>query len=543
MRPDSDETKFRRGASSMVSAVFISRILGIALIVPMQNLIGNYALGLYQLVYPLYTVMITLSTAGFPLALSKSISDFVAQGKLREASHMFSIVGRFLMLLGIPAFLIMWFAGPYLVGLSVPGDAMRIAAIPAIRALAPALLLLPLMSAQRGYLQGNFRLKQSGASQVVEQITRVVVVLLALIIAVKMGAGPTVTAAIATFGATAGAITAFMLLLQSVKKMRRETLRRLPHLKKSALRARPILRNLFAMSLPITLGTLVLPISQTIDGWTVPRVLVTSGATLVSAFSQYGVYSGEALRLIQLPLSFATAIGTSALPAISESVTLRNPALTRTRLHQALHMSTLIALPAFAVLFTMARPIDIALFRGTDGVTLMKATSIIVVLSGLELVSTYILQGYNAFYRPVVHMAAGAVLKLALNLTLIPIYGIAGAAYASIAEYALSSWLNMALIRRISGLRISYVKLSVRPFLATLVFGAWLYGIERVGQSVAHALTLDHSRLLALAILLLGLALGIPIYLLSAFFFKASTLDELVHLPLVGRLISRFLRA
>ncbi|MCY0875673.1 MAG: polysaccharide biosynthesis protein [Firmicutes bacterium] len=530
-----------RGASSMVSAVFLAKVLGIFMIVPMQNLLGDYALGLYQLVYPLYTIMLTLSTAGFPIALSKTISQLNTQGKVREASQTYAIVGRTLLLFGLVAAVLMWFGGPYLLSWSVASPQILHDAIPAIHALAPALLLLPLMSAQRGYLQGNLRLEPSGASQVVEQFVRVGVVLIGLVIAVHFGASDSFTAAIATFGGTAGAVGGFILLLAAVKKTRRMNLRRVRYSTVTQLHTGPVLKQLFIYSLPIALGTLILPISQNIDNATVVRELIHGGMSDVAATEQYGVYAGVALRLMQLPLSFATAIGASIMPAITEALSRGLHLESRIRFISALRMTAFVTLPAAVTLGVMAGPINTALFPSAAGTGVIAIAAVISLFSALELVTTFILQGYDRFYQPVVHMAIGAVIKFAGNVFLIPILGIKGAALASVIGYAVSSWLNVNTLRQASGHPLSIPMLTWRSGMAAVLTGLWMFALTRLYQPVALVLHASDSRLLATAFVLLGLLIGAPIYLIAALWLRAIQPHELSRLPVAGRLLNRFL--
>ena len=531
--------RFTRGATSMVASVFIAKLLGILFVVPLQNLIGTYALGLYQLVYPLYNIMLTLTTAGFPLALSKTISHFAARGEYRKATATYSIVGRTLALSGVVGFFIMWFAGPLFLAGTAAGPASVRLAVPAVRALAPALLILPLMSAQRGYLQGNLRLEPSGSSQVLEQFVRVGVVLLGLIVAVRLGAGPSTTAAIATFGATAGAVAAFVFLLHAVRRLRRELARKSRYAPVPQLRPGYVLPQLFIYSLPIALGTLVLPISQSIDAWTVTRELRSAGTSAVAAIALYAIYSGEALRLMQVPLSFATAIGASVMPAVTEAVTLHDSALAHRRLLAALRMTAFVTLPAAVSLAALARPIDIALFQQPNGVQVIAIAAIISVFSALELVSTYILQGYNTFYRPVWHMAAGAAVKLGGNLLFIPLVGINGAALGSVCGYAFSSWLNMLSLRRIARTQVTFLTAAWRPLAAAVTAGLIMYMINRLYVIVSLNRHAPDSRSLALLCILVAGAVGAPLYLGAALWIRAVTREELAALPVLGRLARR----
>ncbi len=530
----------------MVSAVFISKILGLLFIIPLQNMIGGYAYGLYYLAYPLYTVMLTLSTAGFPLALSKSISDLSARGRHREATATLRIVGRAMLIFGLISFLMMWFLGPVYLRFTIPHQQQSLQhdALPAIRALAPALLLLPLMSAMRGYLQGYLRLQPSGTSQVVEQIVRVIFILAGAFIVIQLGYGPRVTAAIATFGAVAGAVPAFVVLRKAVIKTRRESLRKTRSAPIPKLPARSILWRLFLYSLPIAMGTLVLPLSQQVDAWTVPRELIGSGLSIVAATVQYGIYSGEALKLIQLPLSFANAIGASVMPAITEAMARNDRELGETRLLLTLRMTGFITLPGAVMLSILALPINLALFKSTTGTDAIALAGVMSIFSAIELVSTYILQGYDRFYTPVWHMGVGLLIKLGFNLLLVPFFGIDGAAVAGILGYFISSLLNMSALRRTTGLPVYFLRLTWRTWIATGVLGLFSYGILRLYEIMTTWMPVFHtSRLLALGAVLASLALGGPIYIVMAVLLRAVDQEELLRMPMVGSLLARLVHS
>lgn len=539
---DEGAEKFGRSASIMVASVFLSKILGLLVVIPLQNLIGGYAYGIYRIAYPLYTIMLTLSTSGFPLALSKTIARLSVEGKHREASATFRTLGRFMLILGIASFFVMWFGAPTYLTISLPQHSklLEAAAIPAIRALAPALLLFPIISLERGFLQGYQHMKESGSSQVIEQVIRVGFILSATIFAVVAGYAPATKAALATFGATAGAVVTFLFLRNAVRKLRKETRQKSRYSPSVHLASGQVLRHMFFYALPIATGTLVFPLSQAIDAWTVPRLLAASGASMVKAITDYGIYTGEALILMQLPLSFANAIGTSTLPAITEARAMENNSLTKVRLQDSLRMMAFISMPAAMTLSLLAGPINYMLFASNSGTEAIAIAGVMSIFSALELVSTYILQGYDHFYKPVVHMMMGAILKLVLNIILIPRYGINGAAIASTIGYLFSSWLNMRSIRQTTGNSVRFPIVAWRPLAAAVIVGLWflllIRGIHVLQQWQPEIAAL---RVISLIEVLIGLFVGAPIYLFFALLFKAVSGHELARLPIIGRFLVR----
>ena len=161
---------FLKGAFILGMAGILVKVMGAFFRIPLGNLIGAEGMAYYQAAYPVYTLFLTLATAGFPTALAKLVSEKNAIGDHKGAHKIFKVSYTVLFMTGILAFLVFFFGADYIVNniMNNPG------AKSAMLAIAPALIFVPLMSSYRGYFQGNRDMNKIAISQIAEQFFRVI---------------------------------------------------------------------------------------------------------------------------------------------------------------------------------------------------------------------------------------------------------------------------------------------------------------------------------------------------------------------------------
>lgn len=535
-----------RGASVMVVSVAVAKVLGILYIVPLTSLIHQEGLGIYSNAYALYAILLTLATSGFPTAMGKVVSERLALGRLNEVEQIYRVTMRMMWLFAIILALAMWFGAPlysHLVAIQDPQGASRVL-VSSVRALAPSVLIVPAMSGLRGYLQGFQRLEPSGYSQAVEQLFRVAAMVVGAAVVMRVTHGNIADgAAAATFGAFVGALAGMALLRVAVHVLRREVHQEQAHAKRPDpgphVSNTRILGMLFRVSLPISLAALVVPISNLIDSVTVQNLLMLSGESLQRATADYGILSRQAFQLIQLPLAFGMAVGASVLPSISHAKAVRDQRTIASNVTGTIRSMFFMSFPVAASLLMLGRPVDILLFHGTEGAVIISGVSFMGVLSSLELISTYMLQGLGKLMRPVRNMFIGVAIKLFLNLALIPHFHIIGAAAATTVGYLISSLLNIQAVRKYGHVHFSVWRLAA-PTLVAAVPLCFAMGVSSwVAYLGAHAWYGSADRFVALTQIVLALLVGGLVYVLTAIRIKAVSAAELRRLPVVGNRLSR----
>jgi PST family polysaccharide transporter len=515
------------GALSLAAAGLISKILGVVYIVPFQNMAKDYAMGLYQNAYAIYVVMLTLATAGIPLAISKLVSERNALRDYAGADQIYRVGARFLVLAGLIVFtVLMVFGGLIAMMMGDPNSST------AIRSLAFALLIVPLLAAMRGYMQGHQSMAVSGNSQVVEQLVRVLVILLGVFIAVRLDAEARTTAAIATFASVLGALASLLFLGRHVVRQRREN--RKKYLRPSPEPNKLVLKKILQVAIPISLSSIVLPLSQMMDSFTITNLLMFGfDWTKEAATAEFGVYTARALRLIAMPLSLAVAVGLSLMPAISEAIAQRNIKLRNDRVITAFRLTSFFAFPTAVGLYVLAGPIDIALFTDLKGADTIAAISFMAVFSSYELVCAYILQAMGYLYMPIRNMFAGLGVKLVLLLLLVPKLGIIGAGVAAVIGYVVSSTLNFAAVKRLLEIPMSYSSLFGKPLFASLVMGVVVWMVTWIPLDVV----IPWPRIENFVLVMLGGAVGAVVFGLLMIVQKGITKDELRRMPGVKRFV------
>jgi PST family polysaccharide transporter len=524
---------FVRGAFSLALAGLISKILGVVYVVPLQNMIGDYGIGLYQFAYPVYTTMLILSTAGFPLAMSKSVAERVALSDFDGADQIYRAASRLMIITGIVTFLLMYLLSPYL----AKWDG-NVNATLAMRAIAFALLIVPPLSAMRGFMQGNHHMKASGNSQVVEQFVRVGFIVFGTWWVLHLGYTAKEGAAAATFGGAIGALASLIYLYIHVRRLRRSYEPRMTG--QVALDSWTVVKNLSKYALPISLGALVLPISSSVDSFTITNLLHVAGMPIDEATEQFGIFTGRALRLIQLPLSFATAMGLSLMPAITEAITLKNEKLLQERVQISFRLNALITLPAAAILIALPTEINIMLFKDAQGAPVVASVALMSVFAAYELVTTYILQGIGKFYLPVGNMMFGTFCKLLFNIFLVPRFGIIGAAYATVIAYLISSGLNVRAVLKYTKVRLHLGVLLVRPVITSAIMGLALWFTRQGVHSLLVGI-IPNERILSTVVLFLVLPVGFAIYMAALLMLGGLERKEVGYIPFFGKYLLRIL--
>jgi PST family polysaccharide transporter len=532
-----------RGASIMVLCVALAKFLGIIWVVPVTALIGQEGLGLYSNAYAVFTIFQQLALSGFPLAMSKLISERIAHERFAEAEQIYQVAMRTIVPLGLLAFLLMWFGAPlysYLTAVGDPTEAARLL-VPSFHTLALALLFIPFISGFRGYMQGFQQLEAPAYSQAIEQIFRVVAMVVGAYFVIRVehrsvAAG----SAAATLGAAVGAAAGALLLAFAIIPLRREY-RVSVH--DSPLRYRQALRVLYQVALPISLGGLVVPISNLADSFTVQNLLMAAGQTYKEATAGYGILTRQALYLIQLPLSFAYAIGISVLPAISAATAKGDHKTLQRTVRSTVRGMFLISFPAAAVLLILARPISSSLYGNYDGAPIISAVSFMAIFSSLELISTYILQGLGKFYRPVRNMFLGVGVKVVLNVVLIlSLHSVMGAAIATTIGYICSSALNVLAVKKYGNVKMSLGRYALRFATPTVGLLAVLW-LSKTGVRWFLSELLVHSvRFENVTVLIISVLVGAWSYVYFILKLGIVREKELESLPGIGRRLASISR-
>lgn len=553
---------FLRGAMVLAAAALVSKLLGSVYTIVLQNAIGDRGMGLYQMAYPIYATLLIISTAGFPVAVSKFVSEHAAHGDITAARRIYRVSLAMLTVIGVVSAALMYIFAAVFARLA--GDPH---AAFAIRAVAPALAIVPAMSVMRGYYQGWQMMNATAISQVVEQFVRVSTILVGAVVVMRLGYGDAAAAGVAAFGAVTGGLAGLAAMIVYALHMRG---RRLgppgglpPVVEPEPVPARPIAtaptispaaptvgpaartstweiaKRLLYYALPVSLGALIVPLTSNVDVLTVTNLLKAGGATQLFATRQFGLLAGRAFKLMMFPAALASSVGIAMLPAVAHANARGDRDATTRQVVAGLRLTILFALPAAFGMLLFARPIDILLFKDAAGYRSIQILAVAVLVSALQIALAAVLQALGAVYVPVRSLLLGIIIKFALNFLLVPRLGIDGAALATVLSFAVATWMNWRALRKRLGLHLPWRQVVIKPVVATAVMAAFCYALAVEWQRTVQ---LQPQRLDAAAEVSAALAVAVAFYGVMLVLTGALAEEEVAALPAVGRIAARVMR-
>lgn len=523
---------FIKGAAILAAAGICVRFFGAAMRIVLAAIVGDEGIGLYQMAYPIYSSLLAISTAGIPVAISKLVAENIALQDYREAGRVFRISLIVLALTGLVITIFMGSSANYL----AVAVAKEPRAVLPILAISPAIFFVTIMSAVRGFFQGQQKMVPTALSQLLEQAGRVVVSLFLAILLLPLGLE--YAAAGAASGAVAGGVLGLALLLLLYWKSRpgfHESVRKQARHSPSSIGQ--IIRRIFSLAVPITFGSLILPLISLIDLVIVPRQLQFAGFTPERATALYGQLTGMAGSIIYFPNVITIALSMSLVPAISEAFALRNYKLIAYRSAVSVKLTLLFSIPAALGLYILAEPITVLLFNNAEAGRSLAYLSWSVIPLCIYVSTTGTLQGLGRPIIPVVNMVYGGLVKTVLAWYLTPIehLDIGGAALASVAGMGLAAGLNLYYVARYAGRPIRPVDMLLIPGMAVVLMSVTVHTMFNLMLNYTN-LYLTPGSANAVSTLA-AIMLGILVYGLALLLAGGLTREELLLMPVFGRRI------
>ena len=472
MSNNTSRESFLKGALILSLAGVIVKIMGAFFRIPLSNLIGSIGMGYYQVVYPIYTLFLTLAVAGFPTALAKLVSEQRAVGDFKGANKTFRISYTVLFITGLISFSIFFFGAEFISTVILKNSG----AYAAMVAISPALLFVPLMSSYRGYFQGRRDMTKIAVSQVIEQFFRVSLGLFLGYMLMK-SYGPEMGAAGGVLGAAIGgfASAAFLIYiyLRNTKERKAE-IAHSSHIKTESTGT--ILKKLLYVAIPITIGACVMPLVNMVDSVIVVRRLQVAGFDIDMANSLLGQLSGMAIPIVNLPVVIDQAIGMSLVPSISEAYALNQINRARKEAKTGLKTILLVVLPCTFGLAALATPIMSLLFPSIEATGPASLGTLLFVVApsarflGLVYAQNGILQGMGKPMVPVMALLVGMLFKVVISYTLTGIasVNIIGSGIGTVSAYAVASIIEFIYIKKHMQLKLSPKEFIIKPLLTVI---------------------------------------------------------------------------
>lgn len=483
-------TGFLVQGSILAMASIVSRIIGLLYRIPLIGIIGDVGMDYYATAFEIYNNLLIISSYSLPLAVSKLVAADMSRGRRKNAFRIFRGALAFAALTGGIAALILFFgAEAFTVAMKTPFS------IFAVRVLIPTLIVVAVLGVLRGFFQGLGSMMPTAISQVLEQIANAIVSIWAAYVLYKYGMkvgailgnqenyAAAYGAAGGTLGTGIGALTAlvfscfvlFAYLYAYKRQTRREGLSKVDSY-------RQIFSTLIATIIPVLLSTTIYNCNTLVDMAIFKNIANGQGYSALDISTWNGVYTGRYKTLINVPISIASALAASSVPALTAAYTKRNIEEVRSQINSAIRFIMLISIPCAVGMGVLAEPI-LKLVHLSDesgmAAVMLRYGAVSIVFFSLSTLSNGLLQGINRMKEPVKNAATALVLHIIVLVVLM--YGfklnIYAVIFANAAFGLIMSVLNALSIRRYVGYRQEIVKTFLIPGLAAGIMGVVVWGV------------------------------------------------------------------
>ena len=527
---DNKKQNFLQGTALLAMATAIVKVIGAIYKIPLNAIIGKQGFSYYSTAYEIYNVLLMISTAGLPVAMSRMISQASSLGHNNRIRRIYSTARAIFLTLGIAGSLLMTLFCRQLAEFQNQPDAWA-----AIGALGPCVLLICIMSTFRGFFQGHGNMLPTSVSQVLEAIVKLLVGMLAALVLLKTTKSVSLAAGGAILGVTVSCMASSVYLFGKFRK----AYGALEPTEEAAESYTETAKRLLAIAVPITIGSAGLQILTMLETKIYMGQLLGLGYTQLEADSMKGIYN-MSQTIYNMPCAFITPITISIIPAITSHLTLMDHRAAKATEESAARVTGLICMPCAFGLATLAGPVT-ALLGGYTGADLELSSSLMTVMgynimfNAVVLLTNAMMQAHGHAVVPVVNMFIAGLMRLAVVyiLTGNPNIGIVGTPIGATLCFLCIAVLNLFSMRRVMEHPPAIVKNLIKPFAAAAIMG----GFVRAALYLLQTLGIT-SRLILCGV---PVVVGVVVYVVAAVLLKAITREDCMLLP-KGAKIAKLLR-
>ena len=517
------------GVMILSLSTVIVKIIGLAYKIPMMSILGAQGMGYFNSAYEIYAMLCVISTAGLPVALSMLIASSSERGDAYAKRRIYRCaLAVFLTLGGVGSAAMMLFSRR-IADLIGNEDAAF-----CILAIAPALFCVCFSGAVRGYFQGLGRMAPTAISQLIEAICKLIFGVWFASIAYKRGLSLPMVSAFAVLGLSLGTLLSalYLLFLKAIEP--REVNGNEKRTKDGTL------SRLLRIAVPITLSSAVLNITRLVDMTLILGRLQSVGYSAAEANEVYGAYTTLAVPVFSLIPSLITPISLVLVPQLSAAIEARSHDGEATLADRSVRLTVLLAMPASMGIALYAKPILNVLFSNeTEAVELsaplLSLLGVSILFSGLITTTNAILQSYRSTVKPIISMAAGALVKIVSAYALLgmPSVGVFGAPVSTFLCNLTVTVMNFCFLgERVPKSRMSsgFLQIYLKPFAASVLSMLASVAVYMPIIRITQSQTLSFFAAASFAVL---------IYAVFAFLFRIITEDDIALIPMGSRILSK----
>lgn len=554
---------FMIGVMTLLIAQIVVKVLGLIYRVVITNIdgFGDVGNALYGMGYQIYTLLLAISSIGVPNAISKLVSERIAVGKNKEAHEIFKTALILFSIIGLIAGMILFFGSGPIANIMGNKDVQGV-----MMALSPAILFVSLAAVIRGYFNGMYNMKATSNSQMLEQLFKSIFTIafvqvvahisiansswLADLLHITAENRTTAMAIAGNAASTFATMIGCLYLVCFYQKRKKQIWKDINNSKgeyKKEKRTK-IMKRILAVSIPISLASIVSAINRNIDNFTIVNCLkyALAGWTTISeaiagwetipetiikeATRLNGILSGKIDILVGMPAALNVAFATALVPAISGAIANADIKTARRRITFSIRTTLLIAFPCTIGMCVLAEPILNLLFPNAyapEAAVLLQISAFTIIFTLMNQTIGGALQGLGKVFVPAISLGVSAITKLILNLTLIPNFelgvfgGINGAAVSSVVASMVAMIINLTVLCKTIKLNMSFAKTVIKPLVVSSAMGALTYLLYDLlyGLNLAQLATI------------ISIIVAILMYIIFIIVFKIFDKDDYHMLP------------
>lgn len=531
---------FIQGAFIATLGIVISKILGIIYVIPFYAIIGDQGGALYGYAYNIYSIFLGISQAGLPLAMSKLISEYNTLGFYQTKERVYKVGKNFLNVIGVICFLVLFIFAPVIADAIIggvtdgntPEDIVFV-----IRIISTAILVVPILSVSRGYLQGHKFISPTPVSQVIEQVVRVIIIVVGSYVMLKVFNLPLRTAVgCAVFAATIGAICSYLYIRSKIKQ-NKEQLVLQSKKKEPKITTKQILKKLILYSVPFVMIDLFRSLYNSIDVMMLVKTLVNSfGYATQDAETVMSVISTWGLKLNMIIISVVSGMMTSLIPNLTSSFVSNDMKDVNKKINQTFQVILCLALPMTIGLSFVTTPVwNVFYGASTYGPITYRYLVFVAFATTLFTATTTTMQILKEYKMVFATLVIGFLVKFALNIPLmhvfnnLGIYPFYGAITATILGFLTSALISAIHMKR--KFKLEY-KSTFKQLKHILIGVILMLGVMLIATLVIPLNV--NSRMLSLVIAFIYAIIGGTVYLLYT--YKTKTLENVFGEALFNKL-------
>ena len=564
---------FLKGAMVLGSSMVIVKIMGMIYKILLSNMYGGVGTGLFNSAYALYNPLFMLSTAGFPIAISRMVSESITKKRFRDVKKIHRLSVPIFVIFGCICFLAM-VLGSFIYVKVINAEN----AIFALLCLSPTIFFGCLMSIYRGYFEGMRNMAPTAISEIIEAVCKLFIGFTLSYITMQLcleqynssgyvlgikcdtlaeaeSAAIPLSIGAAITGISLGSFFGFLFLFIRYKRrgdgITREELKNSPPPRKN----NAIIRTMVKTAIPIGLGSIVMSLADTIDSTLVQRriyhIMETNPDALLNVYGSlipddvyysgethtylYGCY-GIALTLMMLITAVTQVFGTTALPSVTAAWTSGNKLQMKKSMETVMRVTALVTIPSGIGMSVLAEPLLSLIYSGSSVASEVEIASRVLTIMGISVIfiatSTPLcsmLQAVGRMDIPLKLYTIGMVMKIIVNYTLvgIPEINIQGANVGSLVCYTFVTVMAMFFLCRETKIIPNFVSIFVKPLLAAIMCGIAAYFSEMLFDII-------FSQKIATC---LAIVCAVVVYIVVLFIFKATKREDILQMPKGNKIV------